>query len=107
MFNTVKNMIGSLKGFGSCSNCGDNWWWKTANSSIYLKLPGVPGGCYIPYSLGVMICEECVAKPESLDTKRIAANLKTSGWDDADIEKVSGAIDTFKDIVVENAWSHS
>lgn len=47
MFRIFKNLIENIKGYSSCSKCGDTWNWKKSHS--------------IPFEGGGMfpLCEEC------------------------------------------------
>ena len=44
---------------------------------------------------GVMICIECLSKPDKLDPVKIIANLKRYGWEPDDLELVKMTIQRF------------
>jgi len=81
----IKNRIGSIKGFGSCPNCDDCWSWKKQNTVMYSDFSGV------------LICEECLSKPQLLDIKRIEKKLSYYGWDRLNIALVRTALYKLKE----------
>jgi len=95
----LKNFLGSIRGFGSCPNCGDSWSWKP-HRSIILKKENIPvviktrdetGAIIIqegtvPCTGGIMICKECLENPAKLDPERIKHDLLLVGWTEEDAE---------------------
>ena len=64
MLKTIKNIIGHLKGFDICPHCQNTFWrnhtinfWYTNNHKI-------------------MICNQCIIKPEKLDYYKIILFFK-------------------------------
>lgn len=99
----IKNLIGSLVGYGNCPNCGDSWVWKDTGSIPYEgKEPSVKvedGELIftIGYVKSICICTECLARLDLLDTKKILSDLKKSGWKNEDLEKAEVSIKYFKE----------
>jgi len=85
MFKMGKNLLGTVRGFGCCPNCGDCWSWKASGSIIYETFDQYNAS-------GVMICNECLENPDKLDVDRIAAKLTTYGWGSDDVLRVRTAI---------------
>lgn len=65
----VENLIGNIKGYGACPNCGDNWWWKKPDSLMYTQ------------AFCVLICEECLSHPKRLNPQRIEQDLIGCKWE--------------------------
>ena len=95
----IKNLLGEMRGFSYCPNCGDSYSWKPTGS---LPFEGEPMGLSqkedgtIVLNMGfqhsVLICTECLDKPSGLNADRIAADLKKCGWEQGDIDKVQSSI---------------
>jgi len=95
----IKNLLGGMKGFGCCPNCGDSYNWKPIDN---LPFEGEPAGfsemedgklvLNIGFQRGMLLCTECLDVPAGLDAERIVSNLGKSGWEQGDIDKVQSAI---------------
>jgi len=79
------NLLGRMKGYSGCPNCDDSWYWKEDSS-----LETSPNGG------GVMICKECLSKPEILDVVKIERSLSDYNWKSRDIILVLKAVNDFK-----------
>lgn len=84
----VKNWIGSKNGFTTCPNCGDSLWWKPTG--------GIQYDSDFPCSRAISICFECLQNPASLNTDKIAEELKNSYTKLSEMEKIKAAINNYK-----------
>ena len=48
-------------------------------------------------SSGVLICKECLAYPNKLNTIKITSNLFDHGWDTISVMKVANAVAKYKE----------
>ncbi|MCX6764833.1 MAG: hypothetical protein NTU58_04010 [Candidatus Nealsonbacteria bacterium] len=84
----IKNWIGGLKGFGTCPNCRDSWWWKEIDgieysaTGGYLNLADLNAKIPMKFCIKeIMICKECLSDPKKLDLDKIRQNLeKYPSW---------------------------
>jgi transcription elongation factor Elf1 len=76
----IKNYIGKLKGYSTCPNCNDSWYWKESDSLMFSD------------DTSVLICKECLSKPQELNIKRIINDLKSYGWNTKDLSLVMKAL---------------
>lgn len=81
---SIRNKAGHVAGWGDCPNCGDSWSWKESES-IYYKP-----------DRGVLICKECLRRPDRLDVDRICRDLREYSWPEDEIALVRVAVTAYK-----------
>ena len=81
---SIRNKAGHVAGWGDCPNCGDSWSRKASGSIDYKP------------DYGVMICKECLQRPDRLDVDRICRDLKEYSWADDDVALVRAAVEAYK-----------
>jgi hypothetical protein len=69
--------------FGFCPNCNGSWEWRTAEC--------LPLGAHGD----MLICTECISKPDKLNVRRIATSLIKLGWAVSDVQIAGVAISDF------------
>ncbi len=89
MFKAMKNAYGTIRGYGCCPNCGDNWGWKPHGDITYQEFDDGTAS-------GVILCCECLSSPQSLDLDRIATKLTKHYWQPTDVELVKSALANLK-----------
>jgi len=82
MFKTVRNVFGTVLGFGCCPNCGDSWSWSPHGSITYQEFDDGSANCF-------MLCIKCAVSPPKIDVDRITSTLlKHDGWEQSEVDMV-------------------
>lgn len=85
----IGNLIGSLKGYGTCPNCNGSWMFRKASSVPYGGTNCV-GGASVQW--GVMICKSCLKSPAKLNAEKIRKGLISCGWKPEKINLAMSAV---------------
>ena len=84
------NLIGNIKKFEKCDNCGDSWYWKEM---------GVTTTMYSDKVKNTTICRECLKKSRRLKFFPFWLSLRKKGWEAEDIRIAWAAVTNFADII--------